>query len=182
MASVIACLHLPWHLLISRDRMCSLTNIQARSCVGCLRYRRRLEEKTQELYADLDTLDASVHRKIADSQAEMSRKVDKDVSTKLKMMDQQLKVSSRQIYETDRVLHDKTLPKQNSANPHHTHRLQQRRRQSRSRHGATCRCASRCWRWVRKPWLYELSHLLLPMPRTYHGARSCFYQLLFSSR
>lgn len=65
-------------------------------CTGCLRYRRRLEEKTQELYADLDTLDASVHRKIAESQAEMSRKVDKDVSTKLKMMDQQLKVSSRQ--------------------------------------------------------------------------------------
>ena len=63
----------------------------------CLRYRRRLEEKTQGLYADLDTLDASVHRKIAESQAEMSRKVDKDVSTKLKMMDQQLKVSHRPV-------------------------------------------------------------------------------------
>ena len=56
-----------------------------------------MEEKTQELYADLDTLDASVHRKISESQAEMSRKVDKDVSTKLKMMDQQLKVSHQPV-------------------------------------------------------------------------------------
>jgi hypothetical protein len=59
-------------------------------------FRRRLEEKTQELYADYDTLDASVHRKINESQAEMSRKVDRDVAAKLKRMDQQLKVRSAQ--------------------------------------------------------------------------------------
>ena len=45
-------------------------------------FRRRLEEKTEELYADQITLESALHSKIRESNAEMGSRIDREVSSK----------------------------------------------------------------------------------------------------